>query len=54
MLRSIELFKSLTGDYGGKVGNVSSNGILALFERPETGRPLRHPSPARRRWTADK
>ena len=32
--RSIELFKSLTGDYGGQVVNVSGDGILALFQEP--------------------
>ncbi len=30
--RSIELFKSLIGDYGGQVANVAGDGILALFD----------------------
>jgi TolB-like protein len=33
--RSIELFKSLIGDYGGHVANVAGDGILALFESAE-------------------
>ena len=33
--RSVELFKSLVGDYGGQVANVSGDGILAIFESAE-------------------
>ena len=33
--KSIGLFKSLIGDYGGEVSNVSGDGILALFESAE-------------------
>ncbi len=33
--RSIQLFKSLIGDYGGKVANVAGDGILALFDSSE-------------------
>src|SRR5437762_11732664 len=29
--RSVELFKSLIGDYGGGIANVTGDGILALF-----------------------
>jgi TolB-like protein/class 3 adenylate cyclase/Flp pilus assembly protein TadD len=35
VVRSFELFRALTGDYGGEVVNVSGDGILALFEGPE-------------------
>jgi len=30
--RSINLFRSLVGDYGGRVANLSGDGILALFD----------------------
>jgi adenylate cyclase len=30
--RSIELFKTLIGDYGGRVANIAGDGILALFD----------------------
>ncbi len=30
--RSIELFKALIGDYGGRVANIAGDGILALFD----------------------
>ena len=30
--RSVQLFKSLIGDYGGQVKNVAGDGILALFD----------------------
>src|SRR5262245_16915363 len=30
--KSLELFKSLIGDYGGVVANITGDGILALFE----------------------
>jgi len=33
--RSVELFKSLIGDYGGEVKNVAGDGILALFDSAE-------------------
>jgi adenylate cyclase len=33
--RSVELFKSLIGDYGGQVKNVAGDGILALFDSAE-------------------
>jgi adenylate cyclase len=33
--RSVELFKSLIGDYGGEVANVAGDGILALFDSAE-------------------
>lgn len=33
--RSVELFKSLIGDYGGSVANVAGDGILALFDSAE-------------------
>lgn len=33
--RSVELFKSLIGDYGGEVANIAGDGILALFDSPE-------------------
>jgi adenylate cyclase len=32
---SIELFKSLVGDYAGEVANVSGDGILAIFDSAE-------------------
>lgn len=35
VVRSFELFRALTGDYGGEVVNVSGDGILALFDSPE-------------------
>lgn len=35
VVRSFSLFRSLTGDYGGEVVNVSGDGILALFESAE-------------------
>jgi adenylate cyclase len=35
VVRSVELFKSLIGDYGGEVKNVAGDGILALFESAE-------------------
>ena len=34
--KSIGLFKSLIGDYGGEVSNVLGDGILALFESAES------------------
>lgn len=34
-MRSIELFRSLIGDYGGQVANVAGDGILALFDSAE-------------------
>jgi adenylate cyclase len=33
--KSVQLFKSLIGDYGGKVANVAGDGLLALFESAE-------------------
>jgi adenylate cyclase len=33
--RSVDLFRSLIGDYGGEVANVAGDGILALFESAE-------------------
>ncbi len=30
--RSIQLFRALIGDYGGRIANLSGDGILALFE----------------------
>jgi len=33
--RSVELFTSLIGDYGGQVANVAGDGILALFDSAE-------------------
>jgi TolB-like protein len=33
--RSVELFRSLVGEYGGHVTNVAGDGILALFESAE-------------------
>ncbi len=33
--KSVELFKSLIGDYGGEVANVAGDGILALFNSAE-------------------
>ncbi|HYC15219.1 MAG TPA: adenylate/guanylate cyclase domain-containing protein, partial [Stellaceae bacterium] len=33
--RSLELFRSLIGDYGGHVKNVAGDGILALFDSAE-------------------
>jgi adenylate cyclase len=33
--RSVELFKSLIGDYGGEVASIAGDGILALFDSPE-------------------
>ena len=33
--RSIDLFRSLIGSYGGIVANVAGDGILALFENPD-------------------
>ncbi|MBX6322765.1 MAG: tetratricopeptide repeat protein, partial [Rhodospirillaceae bacterium] len=33
--RSVELFKSLIGDYGGQVTNVAGDGILAIFDSAE-------------------
>jgi adenylate cyclase len=30
--RSIQLFRNLIGDYGGRVANITGDGILALFE----------------------
>jgi adenylate cyclase len=33
--KSIELFKSLVGDYAGEVANVSGDGILAIFDSAE-------------------
>jgi TolB-like protein len=35
--RSIELFRSLIGNYGGAVANVSGDGVLALFDSAEQG-----------------
>ena len=32
---SVELFRSLIGDYGGQVANVAGDGILALFDSAE-------------------
>jgi adenylate cyclase len=34
--RSIELFKALIGDYGGRVANIAGDGILALFDSPDS------------------
>ncbi len=34
-VRSVELFKSLVGDYGGRVANVTGDGILAIFDSAE-------------------
>ena len=33
--RSIDLFKSLIGNYGGSIANVSGDGVLALFDSTE-------------------
>src|SRR5687768_10493029 len=33
--KSVELFQSLIGDYGGDVANVSGDGILAIFNSAE-------------------
>lgn len=33
--RSVELFRSLVGDYGGGVANVAGDGILAIFDSAE-------------------
>src|SRR5215510_10238480 len=33
--KSVELFRSLIGDYGGEVANVAGDGILALFDSAE-------------------
>jgi len=33
--RSVELFRSLIGDYGGQVANVAGDGILAVFDSAE-------------------
>jgi TolB-like protein/class 3 adenylate cyclase len=33
--KSVDLFRSLIGDYGGEVANVAGDGILALFENAE-------------------
>jgi adenylate cyclase len=33
--RSLQLFRALVGDYGGKVTNVAGDGIVALFDDPE-------------------
>jgi adenylate cyclase len=33
--RSVELFKSLIGDYNGQVANVAGDGVLALFDSAE-------------------
>lgn len=33
--RSVDLFRSLIGDYGGEVANVAGDGILALFDSAE-------------------
>src|SRR6266481_9457366 len=33
--RSVELFKSLIGDYGGEVAHVAGDGVLALFASAE-------------------
>jgi class 3 adenylate cyclase len=30
--RSIQLFRNLIGDYGGRVANITGDGILALFD----------------------
>jgi TolB-like protein len=35
VVRSFSLFRTLTGDYGGEVVNVSGDGILALFPNPQ-------------------
>ena len=34
--RSIELFKALIGDYGGRVANIAGDGILALFDSADS------------------
>jgi TolB-like protein/class 3 adenylate cyclase/Tfp pilus assembly protein PilF len=36
-LMSIRLFKSLVGDYGGRIANVAGDGILALFYSAKEG-----------------
>jgi adenylate cyclase len=33
--RSLQLFRSLIGDYGGQLTNVAGDGIVALFDNPE-------------------
>lgn len=33
--RSINLFRSLVGDYGGKISNIAGDGIFALFQSAE-------------------
>lgn len=33
--RSISLFRSLVGDYGGRVSNIAGDGILAIFDSAE-------------------
>ena len=33
--RSVQLFRSLVGDYGGAVKNVAGDGILAVFDNAE-------------------
>jgi TolB-like protein/class 3 adenylate cyclase len=33
--RSVQLFRSLVGDYGGQVANVAGDGILAIFDSAE-------------------
>jgi TolB-like protein/class 3 adenylate cyclase/Flp pilus assembly protein TadD len=33
--KSVELFRSLVGDYGGEVANVAGDGVLALFRSAE-------------------
>ena len=40
--RSIELFKALIGDYGGRIANIIGDGILALFDSADGGSPIRH------------
>ena len=35
VFRSIQLFRNLIGDYGGRVVNVAGDGILALFDDPD-------------------
>jgi adenylate cyclase len=33
--RSLQLFRALIGDYGGRVANIAGDGIVALFDNPE-------------------
>ncbi len=34
--RSLQLFRALVGDYGGQVANIAGDGIVALFDDPES------------------